>query len=286
MRVSALKRWHWILIALAVGLLGGWVRQSTTDFEDHLDTFGKLMSQRQFEEALVGKVEGIRQFKDVTVYPYEVRSQNGSRRLVHIVAGRYWNGEVKVVMGQGRAHFDPYCYLAAVPYRPLDGGKQGTVLDYLDQLHKTAGVQYRYAWWGWAATPFTQWVFFSLVLIGGVWPTIINLLTFGSFSRPREEKGVSLLHVKAPPPKPAPAPITAGHLAELDHELEDHLAGHVADDEPSPGAPARQLSAGPLEPATVPSAQDDREFGADKDDFYPTERHRPHHPNQNGNGGR
>lgn len=280
MRVSALKRWHWILIALAVGLLGGSIRQSTVDFEDRLDSYGKLMTQRQFEEALVGKIEGLRQFKDITVYPYELRSHNGTRRLVHIVAGRYWDGEVKVVNGQGRAHFDPYCYLAAVPYHPLDGGKQGTVLDYLNQLRKTSGVQYRYAWWGWATTPLMKWVFFSLVLIGGVWPTIINLLTFGRLTRPREEKGISLLHVKSPPAKPAPAPVAMSHLAELEHELEEKLAGGAAEDEQPPEAPApKELSGGPLEPVTIPAVQDDREYGADKDDFYPTERHRPHHPN-------
>jgi hypothetical protein len=154
------------------------------------------------------------------------------------------------------------------------------VLDFLDSLGKTAGVQYRYAWWGWATTPLAKWVFFSLVLLGGVWPTIINLLTFGSLTRPREEKGVSLLHVKPPPPKPAPTRVAVGHLAELEHELEESLAGRSPDENTALEATApKQLSAGPLESVTVPAAQDDREYGAEKDDFYPTERHRPRHPN-------
>jgi hypothetical protein len=282
MRVSALRRWHWILIALVVGLGGGSIRQATLDFEDQLDGYGKLIvSQRQFEEALVGQVEGIRQFKDITVYPYVIHSTNGTKRLVHIVTGHYWNGEPVMDHGQLKARFVPSCYLATMPYRPLNGGSAGTVLDYLDQMRKTANVQYRYAWWWWAVTPASLWVIGSLLLIGGVWPTVINLIAFGSLGRPKEEKGVSLLHVKAPPrAQPVAASVDASHLANLEMELEERLAGGAnATDDPQPAAPVpKTLAGGPLEPVALPTAQDDREFGADKDDFYPTERHRPHQP--------
>jgi hypothetical protein len=282
MRVSALRRWHWILIALVVGFGGGSIRQATLDFEDQLDHYGKLIvSQRQFEDALVGQVEGIRQFKDITVYPYVIHSSNGSKRLVHVVTGRYWNGEPVMDQGQLKARFVPSCYLATVPYRPLNGGSTGTVLDFLDQMRKTANVQYHYAWWWWALTPMSLWVIGSLLLIGGVWPTVINLIAFGSLSRPKEEKGVSLLHVKAPPRAQSMAPLVdASHLADLEKELEEKLAGGAAaPDKSEPGAPGpKTLAAEPLEPVALPTAQDDREFGADKDDFYPTERHRPHHP--------
>lgn len=281
MQVSALRRWHWILIALVVGLIGGSVRQATVDFEDRLDAYGKLMtSQRRFEEALVGQVQGVRQLKDITVYPYRIRSANGSRRLVHIVAARYWNGEAVMDHGQLTARFLPCCYLATVPYKPLDGGTPGTILDYLEQLHKSSGVQYRYAWWWWMLTPMALWVSGSLLVIGGIWPTVVNLLAFGTLRRPREERGVSLRNVKAPPaPQRAVAAPAASYVDELDRELQETLAvgsGSAGETEQAP-AP-KVLASGPLEPLAAPAAADDREFGADKDDFYPTERHRPPPP--------
>ena len=282
MRVSALRRWHWVVIALVIGLGGGWIRQATVDFEDQLDGYGKLItSQRQFEEALVGQVEGIRQFKDITVYPYQVRSSNGSKRLVHIVTGRYWNGQAVMEHGQLKARFVLSCYLATVPYRPLGARSAGTVLEFLQQLRNSDNVQYRYAWWWWAVTPMSIWLLGSLVLIGGVWPTVINVLAFGSLARPRDEKGVSLLHVKQPPPVQRSIPsFASSHLDELDKELENKLisAPETTEQAAQQGAP-KALSAGPLEPVAGPAVADDREFGAEKDDFYPTERHRPHHPN-------
>src|SRR6266566_4531767 len=39
------------------------------------------------------------------------------------------------------------------------------------------------------------WIAGGVLVIGIIWPTVINLLVFGKLRRPREEKGISLMGV-------------------------------------------------------------------------------------------
>lgn len=302
--VSKLHRWHWVVIALLVGFGGGALRQNAYDFEDELDTYGTLIpSQRRFEEAIVTEVQGQRMFKNLVVYPYHLRDGHGDR-LVHIVTGWYWNGRPEVINGQPQARYTRGCYLAASPYRPLDPtdgawtgqtvavGPSFTVLDYLKSLHASAGVQYRYAWWWWAVRPLSLWALGSVLLIGVLWPTFINLWTFGTFSRPRGEQSSqglpwrSLLALRRVEPRPTAAvPAPAGHIsleASLD-AIEQELAAGAASPVDSPEVPAASaakpavLNTAPLEPAPAAAKADDKDFGTESDDYYPTELHAGHH---------
>jgi hypothetical protein len=122
-----------------------------------------------------------------------------------------------------------------------------------------------------------------VLLIGVVWPTVINLLVFGRLTRPREEAGIDLSKASSATPPAAPKGPTEQDLAHL-RELEAELAARLArgGDVPAPDAPATApavpavLGGAPLEP--VPQdAHDERLFGARADDFYPTEAKVPHH---------
>lgn len=295
MQLAALKRWHWVVLALLAGFAVAWARQAAQGELTGVwvDDFGYRLSDRaRFEQALGEQLQGNRLFKDITVYPRWVQDAQGRRTLVHVVAGRYWGGRPEVVNGTAQAVWRPTCFIAPVPYVPAtdlsiynkpggenyakrfqDAGPNATVLDFLSVMGRAAGVSYRYAWWD--AHPYLAWVGGSLLLVGGVWPTVINLLVFSSLTRPPEAKAMSLWGVKGTTTAPRPGAVLAHHPApdELDAELEAALHGNpsAGDTEPAPAA-VPVLSTTPLDPVAPLDTGPAKEFGAKEEDFYPTER--------------
>ena len=302
MQLAALKRWHWIVIAILVGLIVPAVRQAfDNDLSgDYVSGFGYLLTdQSRFESALAEQYQGRRMFKDVTVYPRWVADGRRGTKLVHVVAGKYWSGREEMIDGKPQALWRPTCFLAQVPYRPMTDlgqfnraggpdfakqfaavGTNPTILDFLNTMHAACGVSYSYAWWD--AHPKLTWLGGSLLAIGVIWPTVVNLLAFGQLTRPPEAKAMSLWGVKAPPKRePQSKPMPAYHPnTDVDDELEAVLRGGAApEDSCAESSTARALSAGPLEAAANVVNGEAKDFGAEKDDFYPTERHaRPRTP--------
>lgn len=306
MRVTDVRHWQWLLISLLVGGACGGVRQSASDdIEDRLDRHGKLIADpKRFEVALLTKVRSQPLLKDVVVYPYWIPRREGQGngredggRLVHVVSGKYWDGKAKKEGGQTVARWVPASFLAQVPFEPrlaLPGGdgapaKFASVLEYLAFLERKEGIRYRYAWWWWAAEPLFVWTAGSIVLVGVLWPMLINLLTFGTLLRPREERGRSLWGVRsATQPKPVRAATASVSLDELEAELESRLADDAKSPEPARAAPAiRQLSNAPLLPAAE-GPKEVTEYNARDEDYYPTAaRATPRgHPDGSGAGGR
>src|SRR5439155_18346396 len=116
----------------------------------------------------------------------------------------------------------------------------------------------------------------SFVVVGLVLPTILNLIAFGSWRRPPEAKGLSLFGVKARAAaveKPA-MQLDDASLQAVEQQLAQSPPGveTVSADTP---APILELEAAPVTPAVV-GADHGAEFGAKKDDFYPTDVHSPH----------
>ena len=302
MWIERVRRWHWLLLGAAAGaLLWGSLRPGT----DSLAGYGECINDpAAFERALVESARGVRRFTNVRVHRQLVDDGAGSAAAVYVVSGDYCDGKPDPL--DGTLHWRPRYFLAPARYRPhwnlYDfGGATGgtakaleqyqriespTVVDFLRVL-RTAGVlSYTHAWW--RTYPAATWVGGSILLIGVVWPTVINLLVFGRLTRPREEKGVDLSKVKntAAPAPAAPSALDLEHLRELEAELEARLAG-AAPAEPvapadRPGGPPRRaavLTTAPAGPAPADAPHDDTVFGAKADDFYPTERHADHpHP--------
>lgn len=294
MQLAALKRWHWVVIAIAVGLIVPTIRGAfDNDLSgDYVSGFGYLLTdQNRFESALTEQLQGRRLFKDITVYPRWVPDGRGQTKLVHVVAGKYWSGREEIIDGKPQALWRATCFLAPVPFHPTTdlgqynragadyvrefaaAGANPTVLDFLNTMHDACGVSYSYAWWD--VHPMLTWLGGSLLVIGLIWPTLVNLLAFGQLTRPPEAKAMSLWGVKAPP-KPE-APVRSYAATGLDDELEAAMRGDASPEEDQTAGPstARPLSTGPLEPAVTVANGDSKDFGADKDDFYPTERHAP-----------
>jgi type II secretory pathway pseudopilin PulG len=291
MGIASVRRWHWVIIALIIGFSGAAIRRWAGDeIESRVDAFGDLLAnQAQFESALVTEQQGERLFKDVTVYPYRVRDSHGGKRLVHIVSGSYWDGRARERGGQVVAVWQPTCFVAATPYKPripvaghgdeLFASQQfSSVLDYLATMREQAGVQFRYAWWWWMTDSAFLWPALSLVCIGGVWPTVVNLLVFGSLRRPAEAKGISLWHVRSGKKRAAAvaAPSYASFSSRQEGESERLDAPPVPVETAEASPPVKALSSQQLDPVAAALPRADKDYGAEKDDFYPTELH-PHH---------
>jgi hypothetical protein len=299
MWIEQVKRWQWLLLSVAVGALLWWSLRPDTD---SLAGYGECINDpAAFEAALAGAAHGRARFTNVRVHRQLVDDGAGSAATVYVVSGDYCDGTPDPM--DGTLHWRPRYFLAPARYRPhwnlydFSGATGGaakaldqyqriespTVVDFLRLLRTAGVVSYTHAWW--RTYPAATWVGGSVLLIGVVWPTVINLLAFGRLTRPREEKGTDLSKVKnAAAPAPAgPSADDLEHLRELESELEAKLAGEAPAAPPEqPAAPPRRaavLTAAPAGPAPTDAPHDDTVFGAKADDFYPTERHVDHpHP--------
>ena len=264
MSVAALKRWHWLVISVIVGLGLAYVNRITSaDFPAYGDS---LRQQATFEASLVQLIGSDPRFKDLVVQRCRVPKLGE----VDFVYGRYCNGQVEK---DGAYHYRPKYFVAPVPYRPTGEIDTVPTRDFgsIREFLGTINVPYTHAWW--RSYPTATWLSGSVILLGLVWPTLINLIVWGRWTRPAEAKGISLWRSPgAPKPTRAtPAPSFASPRGSADTE-----PAVTAPAAASTGAPVRALSGGPLvlAPATAASH---KEFGANADDFYPTEQKARHH---------
>lgn len=276
MQLRNVRRWQWIVIGVAAGAMFGAIRQNPPE---DLSRYERVITgRREFENALIAEFQGVRRFTKLTVYPGRFDDGGGAGRAVHIVAGSYFDGQVENIDGNACAVWRRACFVAERPYEGVEDKRvHATVMAFLDTL-SSGGSRYAYAWWREPLWAIVLWATAGMVAVGLIWPTIINLLAFGSIFRPREEKGFDL--GKAPataPPRPAdPTSEDMEKLARLDAQMESKLASDAArvpEPEAPPAAPVRQLLATKLDESASPDGADEKSFGQDKDDFYPTELH-------------
>jgi hypothetical protein len=287
MRLERVKRWQWVVLAVVVGVALAYARRS--DPEAILARRGEgVADQRWFEQELLRQVpladgSTLRAFDRLTVYPLTLR-ENGLRKSVHVVAGmdlvedgRGARRPALATRPSTTGNLRPYFFIAPVPFRPLTDPQTEspaageTVMDYLESV-KQQGVTYRYAWWADARYAAAAWVGGSVLLVGVLWPTLVNLLAFGTLCRPREEKGVSLWRVKASAVKTTTRPVTpaAGPRDVATPTRAAVPAAAVPTGPPDGAPPPRALVLEPVSAAST-NPSEHKEFGARRDDFYPTE---------------
>lgn len=280
MQLAAVPRWQWIAVGIIVGTIIGLVTDAADSqlYGINVQGYGMLLpDQQQFENGLVQEYNGIRLFSNPVVYPHRTTGAKGEKKLVYIVTGEYWDGRQEIRGGKAVAEWVPRCVITQTPYKPrigiTDGGNTATefpsVREFLDALHRNYGVSYRYAWW--ALHPVLMWILGCGLVIGGLWPTLVNLLAYGSLTRPKEVKAVSLWNIRPRPKKTEKPPISYAPVAtDVDEDILPPT--EPAEAEPANPAEVRALEGGPLE--LVPDGpKEQRAYGADQGDFYPTERH-------------
>jgi hypothetical protein len=284
MSLPNLKGWQWVVIGLALGVVVGLLRQFANDLG--VADYGETINGRiDFERALVREVpladgSTVRALSGLTVYP-ERLAGDGGIRPVYVVEGWFiGRGKTNAQSGQVEAKVERRCFVAdAGPYRSQADGRQfPSVMAYLDSL-KPQGVGYTYAWWNDGRWTLPVWSGAGLLVVGLALPALLNLLAYGSLRAPREaEADVDTRPARAAPSAEiAPPEGLADEIESYNEDLEGQLAGrHAAGAAAAPsaaaGAPVKQLRNEAVAAAPV-EAGPGKEFGATKDDFYPTERH-------------
>jgi hypothetical protein len=295
MPIEDLKRWHWALIGCVVGLVLGFGQvyggnEPATDLPS--------IGQQEFEEALRATPrDGLPVLDNVTVYP----GSAGEPDLVTMDRRTDWGLYARIrdaESGTARANtrqvkYVQHRFYARKPFKPLvpvpgaapvAGGATYTVRDYVHDLSKTeagAAVRYRFAWWRRPATLVGLWAAGSTLLIGGVWPTVLNLLTGAGFGRRTpKDPDYDLSRFKSEPDAgksespAADAAAVEDHVRRLEEELARGLTagvGAAGRDHPPQPPPVKPLVAAPLE-VPAPAGDEDKEY---QGEFYPVVK--PHH---------
>jgi hypothetical protein len=269
MHVQDLKRWHWAVIAVVVGLALSYV-WSSVEWDENLPTVG----QADFERGLVMKFPAERSLQNVVVMPPQ-------------------EGKYKVVAEQARStktagvmELRPVAYMADTPYKAgqWSGGNDQypSVRDYLKKLKENnPEVSFKYAWYRETWAVYTLWMGASILLIAGVWPSVVSLMVGAGLGITPGEKGpeYDLDRFKSEEAKKAvptgPTAADMQHLHELEDELEKKLAAQraglpIPEDQPAQApAAVKKLEGGPLENLAPDKPQEEHEY---RGDFYPVDR--------------
>ena len=297
MQIEKIRRWQWMLIALVVGGLLAAVRY-TFDRDITISYPNSINTQVAFERSLLLETAGRRHFKDIKVYSVKLDG-----KPAHAVCGDYYHGRPEfsradIVNPSRQAVWRDSWFGAPVPYQPtLDlaqfnkpGGpdyaaqyealSNPTVVDFLNILKESRNIDYTFAWWAEPKAATAIYMLTSLVLIGVVWPSLIYLIAYGSIFQPPAEKwdlaGASGTTGAAATAKD----VDLSAVSSLANKLEDSLkrdARHHTDQPAAASAPTpiKLLTPHDAELAALEAARIAKEFGQDKDDFYPTEVHHP-----------
>jgi hypothetical protein len=202
--------------------------------------------------------------------------------------------ELLINTGKGKGHYEARNFNAEIPFK-VQGqvepkGENYSVRDYLTELKKTnENVEFRYAWWWQKNSQFAIWIGGSLVLIGGIWPSMVSLMIGAGLGRPKkskEEKEYDLdrFGKYKEPSKPAIA-VKAGmsaaesrRLEEMQDKMEADLAaagmqmtsanGEAASAAGSSATGVKKLTGAAVEvaPAIKPEDTEPREYTGE---FYP-----------------
>jgi hypothetical protein len=280
MQIEDLKRWHWIVIGLAAGLVLSYLYASIEP-----GSRGDSMAQERFERFVTNRpYQGEHPWlTDVKVYP--------DRDGMTVVTGYY--------LEPGRNLYNPFRFISQTPYQPLarirdnrppdwEQSEQQTVRKYLE--HHAAEREHlsvRYMWTHEPRFIYMIWTGAAVAIIGGIWPTIIGLLTAAGMGRRRAaEPEYDLDRFKGgdepelqPQQKREVTQEDIDQLAAVEAELQRRLAAHGGDEPPAAAEqetteqPIRQLDGRPLEHAAQQQAEDERRSYAGE--FYPTVAHVP-----------
>ena len=288
MELQNLKRWHWVMIGALVGLglAFGYTRWDSS-------ATAPTIGIRTFQEDL------LRQERRAEGDPFIIRN-------LKLNPPEVIDGKVQWVMTFDYLDFRRRSVArtqttASEPFRVeivnntefSSNQELPNIRVYLDSVKATNDTfNYRYVWWREPTWAYILWIGGAVVLIGGIWPTLLNLLVGAGLGRPpREPKDEYDLSRFG---KGRPDPVVESAISEVDPEALDEVTrayesnlGELADEaapaESTPGedaglTPVRPLTASPADdplPPTTAQEEEEKEFAGE---FYPVARP-VHHKN-------
>ena len=277
MGLEDLKRWHWVLIGLLLGAALGYARVWLGDARPPAERV--YVSQEWFEQELrkppESGLEAFPRVKDI-----EVRRDGGDNGG-HVVSmqvllrqdkhGLEWDYRGRVFRSAG-APYKPLIAAAGAP-----PGPDYTVLDYLRDVSRAdARVTFRYVWWDGPIATVALWTAGTVLVVGGVWPTVVSLLVGAGFGRAgTADSAYDLGRFKGETPRPATASVGVSGMGPdgsgaMGPDEDLVTTGPPADT--TPVAPVRALDG--LEPvAAAPQGQqEEKDY---RGEFYPVAREGP-----------
>jgi len=277
MGLRNLRRWQWAVIGVLAGLAFAYLWSPNDPTR-----LGRSTSATNFEQFLTRKEpDGRPWLKNIVVYPPAPADDAGPSGVVQVVTFEALT--VTRDPKAPKAYIDQW-FSASVPYKPRlnippDAGDSLTVRTYLAFVKsKNPDVGYSYAWYGNPQIAYPIFALAGLVVIGGIWPTLIYALTGGPPAKVKRETYDLDRFGKGEQSSPVPAlqPVDGdAKLRELEASLEASLKGFgqdgTATEASKSDAAVRALDAQPLDelPPSSAAPVEDKSY---RGEFYPTAR--------------
>jgi hypothetical protein len=301
MGIEELKRWHWVVIGAIVGTVLAYAWAGFGSDSENV----RRVAELDFERDLVEKdtQSGLPLIAGIVVHP----AQQAVDGPVNAVTYKKLHKDK-----QGRTHWVERRMVAPIPYRPAIGGRAPidenlTIQKYLDAVgEKYDFVSYRYGWWHKPTNAMLLGSVAGAAVIGGVWPTLLNVMIGAGFGPAKREKKEHERPQRKLPrlrwfkraASAVPVAVKAGASAEEQQRLEavanayeQNLEGagvNIAGTDVPPAsaeaaAEVRKLESGPLEQAApIKKPGDDDEIEV-KGEYYPVLiHHKKQHDGQQG----
>ena len=292
MEIENLKRWHWIAAGIVVGLALAYVWSSVEPNRGRRGSADDLFRYAAMKDPKSGRPI----VSAVVVHPAE----QGPHGMVNVVTYQKWMNDAKSKKAVSVNHW----FVAEIPFVPPGQRPDGvapnfTISDQLKEVQKRAPqLAIKSGWWTTTPATFAIWTLGSIVVIGGLWPTLLNVIVGAGYGHPRRaaEKKLDadeayLARFKGDgkgEPAKAMKPVVSAEeherLRAMTEQLESKLGGlgnvpaaNAQAGQATTASPVRKLDGGPLELTPVASQADDDEIEV-KGEYYPVLiHHKKHH---------
>lgn len=283
MRIEDLKRWHWIVIGAFIGLVLGYVFSNLepTDPGRSLSTVDFQRAARQVSRNPA--TEGMPSLRNIVVYPPEQGAYGKPVHRVHFDLLHFAAGDPT------KWEYRPSHLKAEVPFVRDGSNPENTVIDFLEAAKADNDkLSYRLAWERQGGMMYAMSVGGGVLVIGGIWPTIINLMVGAGLGKRGEKKPDYDLNKFKMSAEEEAAMLGATTASKtVTQEDQDKLKSMVDDleraigpgrggergaavDGASHDEPVRKLDGKPLETAaTTKVADDPKDY---KGEYYPVAR--------------
>jgi hypothetical protein len=287
MQIEDLKRWHWVAIALVIGALMGMMWNMTSP-----DEKGDGRGTSAFE--FVGNIarqktsNGYTWIRQTVVYPPEEHADPVTEKTVKT---NYVICSMLTALPNGKYKYEVKHFSADIPFKVGNIQPKSETYSIRDYLAETKAafpelVDYKYAWWAAPKAQYMLWMTGAVLLIGGVWPSLVNLMIGAGMGRPKSEKkdeydlsrfGNSLKPTKkVEAAKPTISAADSQRLQDLQEQLAQNVSGMelTAGEVGSTAGPASSAqvvkpltgSGEPLKPVVSNQPEEPREYTGE---FYP-----------------
>jgi hypothetical protein len=150
-----------------------------------------------------------------------------------------------------------------------------SIADFLGYVQtKNPALKFSKAWWDSTRAQYILCCIGGVLFFGGIWPTVVRLLTGSEPERSKEGGEYDLDRFKGEPPKQGVEPKLSGELdtSALEDELAKGAKPRVAgqDSLPATAAPTTVLNSEPVKP--IPVADEANDSAEYKGEYYPVVR--------------